>query len=177
VADEVEGVGTLDEEPTFDIQIRAAALTDLDACAEIYKSCQDEIFPGRLEAWTWDGFAIATAGEEILVAVASEHGGPSIVGFMSLWRADALVHFLHVRADRRRRGVGRTLLQAALAILPGSAELKCAIDNQGALAFYARLGWVETERKTDGSEPFVRLRYTRRVAAASDARGYQMSDD
>ena len=85
------------------------------------------------------------------------------------------MHFLHVRADRRRRGVGRALLEAALATLPGSAELKCAIDNRDALAFYAHLGWMETERKTDGSEPFVRLHYASRVAAASEARGYQAS--
>src|SRR4051794_15947992 len=75
-----EGAGGTMTNLPFDILIRAAALADLAACAEIYEACQDEIlFPGSLAAWTRDEFATATAGEEILVAAASDGGGPSFV--------------------------------------------------------------------------------------------------
>ena len=76
------------------------------------------------------------------------------------------MHLLHAHAGHLRAGVGRALLHAALATLPGPAELKCATDNNLALAFYARPGWVKTERKAGGLEPFVRLR-----SRASSRRG------
>ena len=138
---------------------------DLDACAEIYAAGQREIFPGQPGSWTRDRFAEATAGEEISVAVADDAGGRAVVGFLSLWRPDAFVHFLHVRADHRRRGVGRALLRSALATLDAPAELKCALENRAALAFYTRLGWVETGREVTGPEPFVRLRSPPATAA------------
>lgn len=140
-----------------DVEVRAAIPADLAACAEIYETCQREILPGGAGIWARDGFARATAGEEVFVAVADG----SVAGFLSLWRADGFVHFLHVRPRWRRRGVGRALLGHALATVPGSAELKCAPHNRAALAFYARLGWAEIGREPDGPEPFVRLRLAR----------------
>jgi ribosomal protein S18 acetylase RimI-like enzyme len=144
-----------------DFEVRAATPADLAACAGIHEACQREILPGRAEARARDGFDSATAGEEVFIAAT---GDGSVAGFLSLWRADAFVHFLHVRPGWRRRGIGRALLERALATVPGPAELKCAPHNRGALAFYARLGWAEVAREPDGPEPFVRLRLARRAA-------------
>jgi ribosomal protein S18 acetylase RimI-like enzyme len=138
----------------------AAGAGDLAACAGIYAANQREIIPdGPPQVWSPDGFGDAVMGEDVFVALAS---GGEVVGFLSLWRPDPFVHFLHVASDWRRRGVGRALLAHALATLPaGPVDLKCLPDNRAALAFYRRLGWVEVGSDLDERPPYVRLRLTR----------------
>ena len=139
----------------------AAGAGDLAACAGIYAANQREIMPdGPPEAWSRDGFPYAVAGEDVFVALAPRG---EVVGFVSLWRPDPFVHFLHVASTWRGRGVGAALLEHALATLPaGPVDLKCLPDNRAALAFYRRLGWAEVGSDLDAEPPYVRLRLTRR---------------
>jgi ribosomal protein S18 acetylase RimI-like enzyme len=138
--------------------VRPASVAELAACALIHEANQREIMVDDDPAlWTQDGFCAAVAGEEILVAAADGE----IVGFLSLWRPEAFVHFLHVRPDRRGRGVGRALLEHATTMVEGPVELKCALHNLKALAFYRRLGWIEAGRDPDAASPWIRLRLCR----------------
>ena len=121
--------------------------------AALFAGAQQEIEP-RVPPWRASDFAEQVDGEELLVA----HAGPEVVGFLSLWRPDAFVHFLHVAPAWRRRGVGRRLLAAARAEIDRPLELKCLTGNARALAFYRRLGWRAVKRERDPPAPYVRLR-------------------
>ncbi len=138
----------------------AAGAAELAACAGLYEAGQREIMPDDPpQAWSRAGFADATTGEDVFVAL-----GPSgeVVGFVSLWRPEPFVHFLHVARDWRGRGVGRALLDHALATVPaGPVDLKCLSDNRPALAFYRRLGWVQVGSDPGSRPHYVRLRLTR----------------
>jgi ribosomal protein S18 acetylase RimI-like enzyme len=88
--------------------------------------------------------------------------GGGVVGFVSLWRPEPFVHFLHVARGWRGRGVGRALLDHALATVPaGPVDLKCLPDNRPALAFYRRLGWVQVGADPGSRPHYVRLRLAR----------------
>ena len=141
------------------IDVRPALAADLAACAALYEAGQREIHPDRDPgAWSPAGFAAATAGEEVSVATLP---AGEVVGFVSLWRPEPFVHFLHVARDWRRRGVGEALLRHALTTVTGTVDLKCLPGNRGALAFYRRLGWTEVERDITDGLPHVRLRSPR----------------
>jgi ribosomal protein S18 acetylase RimI-like enzyme len=135
------------------VRVRAALPRDLAACAAIFAAGQQEIAPSD-PPWAASGFAEATAGEEVLVARCDE----VVVGFLTLWRRDRFVHFLHVAAAWRGRGAGRQLLAAAARRVAGPLELKCLPSNAAALSFYRRLGWVEVESCLDAGADFIRLR-------------------
>ena len=133
--------------------VRTALRGDFAPCAELFARGQQEIEP-RTPPWRPDEFGDLVAGEFLWVAAA----GPTVVGFLSLARADAFVHFLHVAAAWRRQGIGRLLLAAARAETGRPLELKCLVDNRRALAFYRRLGWREVNRDPSPPAPYVRLR-------------------
>lgn len=133
--------------------VRTALREDFAPCAELFASGQQEIEP-RTPPWHPDEFAELVAGELLWVAAM----GPAVAGFLSLARADAFVHFLHVAARWRRRGIGRLLLAAARAETRRPLELKCLAGNRRALAFYRRLGWREVNRSQYPPAPYVRLR-------------------
>ncbi len=141
----------------------AAGAAELAACAGLYEAGQREIMPDDPpQAWSRAGFADATTGEDVFVALAPS-GDDGVVGFVSLWRPEPFVHFLHVARDWRGRGVGRVLLDHALATLPtgGTVDLKCLPDNSPALAFYRRLGWVQVGADSGARPHYVRLRLAR----------------
>ena len=137
------------------IRIRDATSADLDACARIFAAGQQEILPDAPVPWTPAGFAAAVDGEHLIVATA---GDGDIAGFLSLFRPEHFVHFLHVRNGRRGLGIGRLLLAHARHGATGPLELKCLLSNTRALAFYRRLGWIEIEHEPAAAWPFVRLR-------------------
>ena len=78
--------------------------------------------------------------------VAASDGG--VLGYVS-WRprgfvGNPLVTCLCVREDARRRGVGRTLLDAARArIGPVKTFVSTEVGNEAMRALLPRLGWVE----------------------------------
>lgn len=143
------------------LRLHAPDPSELRACAEIFAAGQREILPEEAGKWTAAYFPEAVAGEQIIVA--STTAG-AVAGFLSLWLADRFVHFLHVQAAWRGRGVGRQLLDHASQQVQGPLELKCLLTNTAALAFYRRLGWVEVERVTMAPLPFARLRQTTSAA-------------
>lgn len=69
---------------------------------------------------------------------------PAGMAFVAVHGSEAMLHALEVRPDRRRRGVGRTLLHAAAnwAALQGADRLSLVVTRQNAAAraLYARLG-------------------------------------
>jgi ribosomal protein S18 acetylase RimI-like enzyme len=136
--------------------VRTALRSDLEHCAELFARGQQEIEP-RTPPWRSTEFMALVDGEDLFVAAA----GPAIVGFVSLWRVDAFIHFLHVAPAWRRCGVGRQLLAAARAETHRPLELKCLVGNSQALAFYCRLGWRAINQSVDPPAPYVRLRLSR----------------
>ena len=133
--------------------VRTALRSDLAPCAELFARGQQEIEP-RSPPWRSSEFAALVEGEELLVAQV----GPAFAGFLSLWRADSFVHFLHVAPEWRRKGCGNRLLATARAETRRPLELKCLVGNARALAFYRRLGWRVVNQSGDPPAPYVRLR-------------------
>lgn len=138
------------------VVVRTALVTDVAACARLFALGQQEIEP-REPPWREAEFGAQVAGEDILVAA----DGNQVVGFLSLWRPDAFVHFLHVDRSWRRRGIGKRLLAAARSEVRRPLELKCLVANRAALRFYQGLGWQPTGTAEGTAAPYVRLRQRR----------------
>jgi ribosomal protein S18 acetylase RimI-like enzyme len=136
--------------------IRTALVSDAAACARLFALGQQEIEP-RTPPWRETEFAEEVTGEDILVAAS----GSQVVGFLSLWRPDAFVHFLHVDRAWRRRGIGERLLATARNEVRRPLELKCLVANRAALSFYRRLGWQPTGTAEGTAAPYLRLRQSR----------------
>jgi ribosomal-protein-alanine N-acetyltransferase len=76
--------------------------------------------------------------------------GAEIVGFLSVWQVADELHVLNVttRADQRRKGIGRQLMETALAY--GREKrvkhvlLEVRRSNRGAMALYRSLGFFAT---------------------------------
>ena len=133
--------------------IRPAAIADSEAIAQLVSELgyptSAEQMRTRLEA--------ILADEEYLTIVASE--GERIVGCIGarlgpLYESDAAygqIMMLAVAAEHRRRGVGRTLLQAAEATLfDGGARVlvvSTGIQRLDAHAFYEKSGYEFTGRR------------------------------
>jgi ribosomal protein S18 acetylase RimI-like enzyme len=79
---------------------------------------------------------VAVAGQRIVGAVLCGHDGRR--GYL---------HHLVVDAAHRRQGIGRALVERALAALEAVGIRKCHLmvlpDNTAARRFYAAIGWVE----------------------------------
>jgi GNAT superfamily N-acetyltransferase len=82
-------------------------------------------------------FADSIAGEELWVA----ESDAGIAGLVTIYRPDNFIHHLYIDPAWHRRGIGRALLQLALARCGGHAELKCDEANRAAQAFYHAAGW------------------------------------
>lgn len=125
------------------VTVRPAGRADRAACAAIFLERRKERFhwldPDSLRP---EDFAASVRGEEIWVAEA--HG--EVVGFSSMYVAVSFVHNLFVRADWEGRGVGRLLMDHAVARLNWPVTLKCVTANAPARAFYDRLGFTEQRR-------------------------------
>lgn len=110
--------------------------------------------------------ARGAAGYPVLVATDEETGG--VLGFASFgeWRGAwpgfryTVEHSVHVRADGRGRGTGRSLVEALfpLARALGKHVMVGAIDaaNEGSLRFHASLGFVEAGRFREVGHKFGR---------------------
>lgn len=83
-----------------------------------------------------------------------------VVGFIGL--IGNFIGGLFVDPDIRGAGIGRALVEDATARL-GRLDVSVYADNQAAVAFYLRLGFVETARKATDDEglPFAVVEMTR----------------
>lgn len=100
-------------------------------------------------------------GCTILVAVDEAVNGERIVGFTGV-DGDYL-GWLYVHPDYYRRGIGRTLLQAALEEVSGEAWTIVLAGNEPALALYAAEGFREVARfeSENAGYPCTCVRMTR----------------
>lgn len=139
------------------MNIRAATLEDVDALTRL----ESELFGP--DAWTRAQVVEELAGPGRICRVADEDGP---VGYVVLRVGTDLVDLqrIGVRPERRREGIA-----AALLADPGSSAgradpmlLEVSVANTGAIAFYAREGFVEIDRRRryyrDGTDAVVMRR-------------------
>lgn len=138
------------------ITLRPARPEDLPALEEVYTASRRLAFWWEPPALFQPGdFAPDTKGEWVAVALL----GGAVSGFLSLWVPERFVHHLYVAPEAQGHGLGRALLDYTCTIHgPGVLRLKCLVQNLPALAFYARLGFVEDgTRGTSERGPWVGL--------------------
>ncbi len=92
-----------------------------------------------------DDFYEQTRDERIWIAEQAE----TLCGFIATWPADNFIHHLYVATDWHGYGVGRALLDKALAELQPPFSLKVASLNSSALSFYHYLGWEKNGEAGD----------------------------
>lgn len=101
------------------------------------------------EAWSEGAFREELRRSDARVWVARRYR--HTVGYAAVRRLDDELEVLSiaVRRDRRRQGVGRALLERALAAEPGVTRVHLEVreDDPGARAFYARLGFEPVGRR------------------------------
>ena len=81
-----------------------------------------------------------------------------VLGFIAVYAPGAFIHHLYVAPQAQGQGIGRALLDSLADWLPKPWRLKCVVANTAARAFYARTGWVETERAMGSQGEYVLLR-------------------
>ena len=161
--------------------IRFATEADLEVLAAIEDDA-DGLFLERFRPETWSPapsgrFRAAQPG---FLLVAAEHEDGEAEGFAHVLEVDGGAHLeqLAVRRASARRGLGRALVQAALAEAGRRGHdrvtLRTYADVPWNAPFYARLGFVETEPDTDRLRALIAEearfdleRYGRRVQMAA----------
>jgi ribosomal protein S18 acetylase RimI-like enzyme len=138
---------------TSRVNIRPFAPSDAAACTRVFDRAWNAGHPYAPRVIDVAAFAANTRGEEILVAETAE----GVVGFASVYRAASFIHNLYVMPAAQGQGIGRALLEQAVALVGGQASLKCQVRNAQSLAFYRHLGWKEGERGTGDAGIWVRL--------------------
>ena len=102
------------------------------------------------DAWSATSFRqeLRVAGAHLWVA---RDAAGDVVGYLAVRRVLGELHVLSlaVATGSRRRGVGRALLERALAVEPGltAIQLEVRAGNAVALAFYGSLGFVAVGRR------------------------------
>ncbi|MCA8916020.1 MAG: GNAT family N-acetyltransferase [Planctomycetes bacterium] len=140
--------------------IRDATRADLAVLRDLFLQARRETFH-----WTdpllfrLQDFDIQTEGEAVMVA---EVEG-LIAGFVSWWAPENFVHHLFVGKSYMRRGIGKSLLQAALSRMEGPARLKCSQRNESAIAFYVALGWRVLEPGHSEDGPYFLMEFPGRT--------------
>ena len=132
--------------------MRAASCADAPEVAALER----ELF-GR-DAWSEQVVTATLARGTVLVA----HDDDALVGYVVLNGAGDVsdLERIAVRHDRQRAGVATALLDTALrAAASERVLLEVRADNFAALAFYARAGFVEIDRRRryyrDGADAIV----------------------
>ena len=138
------------------LEIRRARPDEIEACADLYLKVLTETFTWRArDKHDRAEFLRSVRDEEIYVAV--EDG--RILGIAGFYRAMSFVHSLYV--DVRGRGVGKALLDHLSASAGGVLSLKVQEPNARARAFYAREGFIATERGRDPGSDVTWIRLVR----------------
>jgi ribosomal protein S18 acetylase RimI-like enzyme len=134
------------------VAIRPATDADLAACADLHDRVERAVFVWDPKAaYGLAAFKRCIAGEEMILAWA----GNALVGLISVYRSENFVHNLYVDLGWQGYGIGRQLLDAALAGMVGAARLKCEIANLPARRFYESLGWREVARSGGRPEDWI----------------------
>ena len=138
------------------LEIRKARPEELQACADLYLKV-------LIDTFTWlpaerhdrNEFLRSTRDEEIYVAVEAGR----IVGLAGFYRPMNFLHSLYV--EERGRGIGKALLDHVCAVARGPVSLKVQAANRRAQAFYAREGFIATERGRDPGSDVAWIRLVR----------------
>jgi GNAT superfamily N-acetyltransferase len=139
-----------------DVEIRRARPDELQACADLYVHVLSETFTWLApERHDRAEFLRAARDEEIYVAVSDE----GVIGVAAFLRPMNFLHSLYV--TRRGQGVGKRLLDHVAAQANGPLSLKVQEQNRRAQAFYAREGFVATQRGRDPGSDIVWIRLMR----------------
>jgi ribosomal protein S18 acetylase RimI-like enzyme len=85
-------------------------------------------------------FSQDTTEEEIWVAELSG----KIIGFVSVWAQDSFIHHLYVDQMYHNKGVGSALLDEVYRNFTSTLKLKCLSQNQKAIKFYEKKGWINS---------------------------------
>ncbi|GAX01650.1 GNAT family N-acetyltransferase [Secundilactobacillus silagei] len=117
--------------------VRPMKPTERETVAEIYLRDRQRYFPWVAQPNITD-FARDSRGEALFVA---EING-QIAGFASLLRVMDFIHLLFVAPEFQHQGVGHALIQRMRQEAVGTLTLKCVIDNEAALRFYASEGFA-----------------------------------
>ena len=124
--------------------VRTAHTADLNAATlAAARALLDDVFAGEITNDDWDH---ALGGVHALVWEGGDLvGHASVVQRRLLHSGRALrtgyVEGVGVRADRRRRGHRRALLEAPERVIRGAYELGALGSTDQAMDFYARRGW------------------------------------
>ncbi|VDG22626.1 GNAT family N-acetyltransferase [Lactiplantibacillus mudanjiangensis] len=118
------------------IQIRPATPADQAALAQLYLVDRQQDFPWVTNP-TLEDFDTDSQGELVLVA----WQGDQLAGFASFYRPANFVHLLFVAPTARQQGVGLALLTELRQYATAPLTLKCVMDNEAALRFYAKVGF------------------------------------
>ena len=136
-----------------ELEIRRARPEEIEACADLYLRVLVDTFtwlpPDRHDRRE---FLRSVREEEILVAVE----GGRILGLAGFYRPLNFLHSLYVA--ERGRGIGKALLDHVCRRADGVVSLKVQAANHRAQAFYAREGFVATERGRDPGSDIVWIR-------------------
>jgi ribosomal protein S18 acetylase RimI-like enzyme len=124
-------------------EVERAARADAPALARLAAAA-------LLEPWSEAGFAAEIGAAASRVWVIRGPAG-ALVGYLAAQRVldELQVISLAVVAPSRRRGLGRALVEHALAAESGlaAAHLEVRSDDAGALAFYQRLRFAPVGRR------------------------------
>ena len=93
---------------------------------------------------------------EVVTVCATADG--QVAGFMAVYEPGSFVHHLYVDDRYKQQGVGTALISSLDAWPDKPWRLKCVLSNAAARAFYARIGWRETETNLGSQGPYVVLR-------------------
>lgn len=99
---------------------------------------------------------ILKKGGEFLVADnGKEIGGMGYAAMYPKMAKTAMLHQLYVRPSCQREGVGRDIFAELETCFPDAEimRLEVALQNTGAISFYARLGFVEVDRMEEFGGP------------------------
>jgi ribosomal protein S18 acetylase RimI-like enzyme len=142
------------------IAVRRAELSDVDAIRQIGLTTWPVAYAGLVpEAFITDGLAQWWSVETVergisrgITLVAED--GDVLVGMVGLGREEDfwVMWKLYVLPDHQGKGVGKALLDAAIAALPdGTPELllDVLVANEQAIGFYRSQGFTEAKRTPD----------------------------
>ena len=126
------------------IIVRDAVAADTPALRELFLHSRRETF-----VWVPAGafqpadFDAQTEGERLRVA---EDGSGRLAGFVSVWEPDHFIHHLHVSWPHHRSGVGRALLDRALADAKKAGHrLVILVGDE---PYYSRVGFKAVAKGT-----------------------------